>query len=118
MMHHAVYIWNRTPKKAIDMMTPYKKRYGKIPDISDFHIFGTTVYVKREKKPDKLSQQAIEGKWIGLEQESNRHWIYWPDCHSVTAERNVIFTNRQIQLIEGEQEDGNLDLDTSITELE
>ena len=118
MMRYAVYVWNRTPKKANNMITPYEKRYGKIPDISNFHIFGSWVYVKREEKPDKLSAQALEGHWIGLEPQSNGHFIYWPDRRTVTTERNVIFSDRQIQLVEGEYEDGNLDLDTSVTESE
>ena len=78
MMKYTVYIWNRTPKKAIGMTTPYEKRFGLKPDISDFHIFGSHVYVKHEKEPGKLDPQAQEGHWIGLEPESNGHYIYWP----------------------------------------
>ena len=40
-------------KKAIGMATPYEKWFGLKPDISDFHIFGSHVYVKREKEPGK-----------------------------------------------------------------
>ena len=82
MMKYTVYIWNRTLKKAIGMATPYEKRFGLKPDISDFHIFGSHVYVKREKEPGKLDPQAQEGHWIGLESESNGHYIYWPQQHS------------------------------------
>src|SRR6201999_2352610 len=28
MMKYAVYVWNRTPKKAIDMATPWEKQFG------------------------------------------------------------------------------------------
>ena len=99
------------------MATPYKKQFGLEPDISDFHIFSSHVYVKHEKEPGKLNPQAQEGRWIGLESESNGHYIYWPQRHTVTTERNVVFSDRQIQLVEGE--DGNLgNLETSITESE
>ena len=99
------------------MATPYKKWFGLKPDISDFHIFSSHIYVQCEKEPGKPNPQAQEGCWIGLESESNRHYIYWPQQHTATTERNIVFSDRQIQLIEGE--DGNLgNLETSITELE
>lgn len=117
MMKYIVYIWNRTPKKAIDMATPYEQRFGRKPDISDFHTFGSIVYVKREKELNKLDPQAQEGHWIGREEESNGHFIYWPTRKTVSTERNVTFSNRQIQPVEGE--DGNLgNLETSVTESE
>jgi len=117
MMKYAVYVWNRTPKKAIGMATPYEKWFGIKPDITNLHIFGSIVYVKREKEPGKLEPQAQEGCWIGLEPESNGHYIYWPTRHTVTTERNVVFSDRQIQPVEGE--DGNLgNLETSVTESE
>lgn len=78
-MCYTVYIWNRTPKKAIGVATPYEKRFGTTPDISDFHIFGSTVYVKKEKDPEKLVPQAQEGQWIGVNTESNGYFIYWPN---------------------------------------
>ena len=45
-MRYTVYVCNRTPKKAIGMSTPWEKRFGTKPDISNFHTFGRTVYVK------------------------------------------------------------------------
>ncbi|KAF8830169.1 hypothetical protein HHX47_DHR2000553 [Lentinula edodes] len=114
MMGYTVYVWNRTPKKANGMISPWEKQFGTIPDISNFHIFGSTVYVKREKEPGKLDPQAQGGRWVGIEPESNGYFIYWPDRHT---ERNVQFSDRQIQPVEGEDQDlGNLE--TSVTELE
>ena len=64
-----------------------------------------------------MEPQAQEGCWIGLEPELNGHYIYWPTHHTVTTERNVVFSDRQIQPVEGE--DGNLgNLETSVTESE
>ena len=50
-MRYTVYVWSRTPKRAIGMATPYKKWFGLKLDISDFHIFSSHVYVKHEKEP-------------------------------------------------------------------
>ena len=116
-MRYAVYVWNRTPKKGIGMATPFEKRFGKKPDISNFHIFGTIVYVKKEVSPGKFEEQAQEGQWIGIDEETNGHMIYWPQRRTVTPERNVVFSNRQIQIVEGE--DGNLgNLEAYIAESE
>src|ERR1700744_4289891 len=115
MMRYTVYVWNRTPKKAIDMATPFEKRFGTTPDISNFHIFGCIVYIKRQVDPGKLEPQAQEGRWIGIDTEADAHYIYWPERKTVTTERNVVFSNKQIQLVE--EEDGNLgNLENSITE--
>ena len=109
-MDYAVYIWNRTPHKAINMDTPYFRRYGKHPDATHMHKFGQIVYVKRETKPDKLGEQAVEGRWIGIDPESNGYRIYWPKKNSYTVERNVSFSDEQIQPVAGDQ-DIQLDLD-------
>ena len=114
-MEYAVYIWNRTPHKAIDMLTPYQKCFNIAPDISDIHPFGQIVYVKRTVSPDKLSEQAIEGRWIGKDPDSNGYRIYWPNRKSITVERNITFSNQPIQPVEGE-ENLDLDLEKSITE--
>ncbi|KAF5365418.1 hypothetical protein D9758_010833 [Tetrapyrgos nigripes] len=84
-MLYATYIWNRTPHKAIDMKTPYKKRFGTIPDISDLHPFGSIVYVKHTPKPNKLEDQAVEGRWLGPEKESQGYYIYWLKKKSITV---------------------------------
>lgn len=99
------------------MATPWEKHFNSKPDITDFHIFGSIVYVKREKEPGKLEPQAQEGRWIGPDHTSNGHWIYWPQRHTATVERNIVFSDQQTQLVE--EEDGNLgNLDTSVTESE
>ena len=55
------------------MATPYEKQFGLKPDISNFHIFSSHVYIKCEKEPGKLDSQAQEGHWIGLKSKSNGH---------------------------------------------
>ena len=68
------------------MISPWEKRFGTKLDISDLHIFGSIVYVKWEKEPEKLGLQAQEGQWLDIEPESGRHWIYWIDQKTVTVE--------------------------------
>lgn len=99
------------------MATPWEKHFNPKPDITDFHIFGSIVYVKRERELGKLEPQAQEGWWIGPDPTSNGHWVYWPQRRTATVERNIAFSDQQIQLVE--EEDGNLGkLDTSVTESE
>lgn len=66
--------------------------------------------MKRIPEPDKLDHQAQEGQWVGVDPTLNGHFIYWPQQHTVSTEQNIQFSDRQIQLIEGEDQNlGNLD---------
>ena len=59
----------------------------------------------------KLDGQSKVGKWIGYDEISNGHRIYWPDKRSVTVERSNKFNNDDVlfpsipvvQLIQGEK---------------
>ena len=44
----------------------------------------------------KLDARSIIGQWIGFEEVSNAHWIFWPDNRSVTVEQNIKFDNNDI----------------------
>jgi hypothetical protein len=51
---------------------------GKKPDLKGLHEFGARVWV-HDTSNDKLGARAKEGRWIGFDEESNAHRIYWPD---------------------------------------
>jgi hypothetical protein len=40
-----VYILNRCPTSALDMMTPYEAWYEKNPNVNHFRVFGCVAYV-------------------------------------------------------------------------
>ena len=44
----------------------------------------------------KLDSRSRIGRWIGFEEASNAHRIFWPDNHSVTMEQNIKFNNNDL----------------------
>jgi hypothetical protein len=73
-------------------MTPYQAYRGKKPNLSGLREFGCKVWVHN---PDgsKLDGRADIGRWVGFDEESNAHRIYWPSKRSVSVERSVKFNN-------------------------
>lgn len=98
---HAVWLWNRTPHAAIGFKTPYEVRFGKRPDLSGLKPFGSICYVKRDDG-DKLGARAEEARWLGFDSTSNGIQVYWPVKWSITVERNIVVSSREIPLLEGE----------------
>ena len=66
------------------------------------------------------------GKWIGFDEISNGHRVYWPEKRSVTVEHSIKFVNGDVvlppipaaQLIQGEKESMNLQHIPEITKSE
>ncbi|THH16855.1 hypothetical protein EUX98_g9236 [Antrodiella citrinella] len=98
---HAVWLWNRTPHAAIGFSTPYEARFGKKPDLSGLKPFGAVCYVRKEKS-DKLGARADEGRWLGFDDTSNGIRVYSTSKNSVSVERNIVVSSREISPLEGE----------------
>ena len=39
------------------------------------------------------------GKWVGFDEPSNAHWIFWPEKRSITVERSVKFDDTDEVLV-------------------
>jgi transposase InsO family protein len=87
---HAVYLKNRTSTRALTSMTPFQAMFGAKPDLSNLPEWGVKVWV-HDPTGSKLDGRSQVGRWVGFDEESHGHRIYWPDRHSVTAERSVKF---------------------------
>ncbi len=103
---HAVWLKNRTSTKVLDGKTPYEALTGKVPDLSNLHIWGCVCWV--HQNPDvvgqsKLDYQAKEGKWVGFDQSSQGNRIYWPGERKVAIERSVTFSRPEVVELEGEE---------------
>ena len=84
------------------MKTPFELRFDKKPTLAYTHPFGCTAYITKIPT-SKLEERVIEGKWIGLDPESNGHRIYWSTRNSITVERDIVFSQTdKIPQIEGE----------------
>jgi len=102
-LEYMVYVWNRTPKKAIGMKTPFEMRYKSKPNLSNIHRFGALVYYAK-REDNKLVPRGRPGFWIGLELESNRHYIYSTNSRTIAVERDIVFSMHEFSRLEGESE--------------
>ena len=93
---HAVWLKNRTVTRSLpEGKTPYEMLYKEKPNMKDLHEWGTRIWV-HTTNGSKLDWRSKEGKWIGFDEISNGHRIYWPDKRSVTVERSIKFVNGEV----------------------
>ncbi len=83
-------------------MTPYEALYGKKPDLANLRAFGERVWV-HDPTNSKLDAQARVGRWLGFDEISSGHRIYWPEERKVSVERSVQFED----VLEGELAGGS-----------
>ena len=89
-MMTASYICSRIPHSALNMLTPYKKLYGKDADLSYLKIIGARAFVQT-KNPNKLGHTSWEVMVCGFsETEGNSHRIWNPKTRRMVESRNVI----------------------------
>jgi hypothetical protein len=90
---HAVWLKNRTPTQALsEGKTPFKMMYRRKPELSRLRGWGSKVWVYTTKGT-KLDGQAKAGRWMGFDDETNGHRVYWPDKCSINIECSVKFCN-------------------------
>jgi hypothetical protein len=109
-LQYVVYVKNRTWTKASPNATPHEILTGKKPDLSNIHPWGTRVWV-HDTSGSKLDGRAKEGRWVGFDEESRGHRVYWENKRSVTVERSVTFVPDEADIrignapVEGEMEE-------------
>jgi hypothetical protein len=92
---HAAWLKDRVSTRALVKQTPYEAATGESPDLSDIHEFGCKAWVRQENTK-KLDDRALEGRFVGFDEESKGYRIYWPRKWKVTVERNVKFNPDEI----------------------
>jgi hypothetical protein len=71
-------------------LTPIERATGHKPNLKDILAFGTIVWVK-VIDAGKLEPQAVEGHFVGYDEESKGYRIYFPKRRSIIIERDVYF---------------------------
>ena len=74
---HAVYLKNRTPTIALDEQMQFEAFFGKKPNFKGLQEFGAKVWV-HDANGSKLDGRSTIGRWVGFDEESSGHRIYWP----------------------------------------
>jgi transposase InsO family protein len=86
----ATYLLNKSPTTVTEV-TPAEKWYGKRPDLTKLHVFGTKVYTKILRPLKKLDNRGQEGIFVGY--HTNGYRIWNTETKKVYISRHVVFTN-------------------------
>ncbi len=95
---HAVFVKNRTWTRSLKDTTPFEMLTGSKPDLSNIHPWGCKVSV-HDTAGGKLDGRSKEGRWVGFDDESKAHRIYWENKRTVTIERNVKFLPEDVDIV-------------------
>ena len=71
-------------------MTPFKRATGRKPNLKSVLDFGAIVWAK-VKDAGKLDPQAVEGHFMGYDEESKGYRVYFPKRWTVIIEWDVYF---------------------------
>ena len=63
---------------ALDEQTPFEAFFGKKPNLEGLQEFAAKVWVHDANGSNLDGRSAIRC-WVGFDEESSRHRIYWPE---------------------------------------
>jgi hypothetical protein len=89
-LNHATWLKNCLPLRTTPGKTPYELVNKSKPNLALAHEFGTLVYV-HITIGGKLEANTEEATFVGVDQESKGHHIWWVGKWKVSIERNVTF---------------------------
>jgi hypothetical protein len=88
-VNHSVWLRNRSSTWALATgKTPYETATRFKPNLSNFITWGAKVWVKI-LDTGKLQPRAVEGHFMGYNEESKAYRIYWPTQRKISIERDV-----------------------------
>ena len=88
----AVYLLNRAPTKAIDVITPYEAWHGHRPDVHHLRAFGCVAYIKAAKPHlRKLDDCGLPAVFISYKQGVKVWRFYDPATRRVVVSRDAVF---------------------------
>lgn len=94
-LNEATYNLNRVFSKHDGSCTPYENFYNKKQDFTDFHEFGSAVYIKiPDVNRRKLDLKAIKCIYLGHDINAKGYRIYDPESRTVKISRDVIFIDK------------------------
>ena len=86
---HVVWLKNRTVTCGLpEGKMPYEMLYDKKPSMSGLYEWGNKVWI-HTLGGSKLDGHAKIGRWIGYNDISNGHRIYWANKCSITVEQSI-----------------------------
>jgi hypothetical protein len=95
---HAVWLKNRMSTKALNGKMPYEALYKTAPDLSDLLEWGCNVWI-HDHSTGKIGTCAKPAYWVGYDQNSNGHRIFWPKKRNIMVERSIRFSTTGLPVI-------------------
>ena len=93
--NHTTYVQNRTLRSG-KTQTPYELWFGKIPDLSNLRIFGSTAYFwVPDALRQKLDPKAIKGAYVGQSEEQKA-------CRIFVEATGLTHVTRHVKVFESE----------------
>ncbi|CAB0006643.1 unnamed protein product, partial [Nesidiocoris tenuis] len=90
----ANHIKNRSPSSPINGDTPFKLWNNRIPNVSYFRIFGSTVYfLDKTPQKNKFDPRSKRGTFIGYSDQTKGYRIWLSESKEVIVSRDVKFLN-------------------------
>ena len=117
-VHHAAWLRAQIPSRALPgCITPIERATGHKPNLKRVLVFGAIVWIK-VKDAGKLDPQAVEGFFVGYDEESKGYRLYFPKRRQIAVERDVYFNKDAVVEIgdvvfEGENKEPTTELDFS-----
>jgi hypothetical protein len=109
-IRHSVWLRNRSYTRAPlnGGKTPHESSTGNKPDLSNLIEWGSRVWVK-VLGVKKLEPRAVEGVFVGYDDESKGYRIYWPGKRIVSIERDVYYNKNDALLPESVRFEGEME---------
>jgi len=84
---YAIYLYNRTPVRRLDWITPCEQLKGEQPDLTHIKIMGCAAYVflHKEQRKNKLSPRSELMTFIGFDPNTDKVMMF------MRSPNNVIF---------------------------
>jgi len=95
-VYHAAWLRARILSRVLPgCTTPLERATGQKPNLKRVLAFGAVVWIK-VKDAGKLDSQAVEGHFVGYDEELKAYHLYFPKCRSVVVECDVYFDKNTI----------------------
>ena len=100
-----VYLQNRCPHRVLGMITPEEGFTGKKLDVSQFNIFGSSVYVHVTKDTRKKLEPIVEvGIFVGYIEIRHNYRVYFPNRRMIIVRRDIKFYDGKAMRLSLERE--------------
>jgi hypothetical protein len=93
-IQYAATIYNRLPTNTkCGFMSPYQARFGEVPTVERFKIFGCVayVYIHKEERSKGFVDRSYKGLFLGMDESTGFYKVYIPEIDTIKVSAHVSF---------------------------